>query len=144
MAGHFLLYSIEESERDQCLAEYGNSRWGELEHHTVEWNGASRGVLQRVRDRLPIENRAGLPPHRYLSFPAGQPTGEKAKFLFSYATEWILKMQRPATNGLGLRTLCPAAMVEWDLGRKREALAAQISHGTTSIEVYYLGTLEMF
>jgi hypothetical protein len=39
--------------------------------------------------------------------------------------------------------LSPAATVEWAAGRKADALLAQIRHGATSVEVYYLGRAEM-
>ena len=143
MAGHFLVWGIAQADITWCTQHYANSTWGTIQHQAVGWNAGSRAVLQNVKNGIGIGNRNGLPPHRYLEFPGGEPSAVQRQRLLSNDALWTLNMERPNVPGLGLTALCPAAEVEWAEGRKRQALFAQITHGATSIEVYYIGRNEM-
>jgi len=143
MSGHFILKNITTAQKDECLAKYAQSSWSVLQHAAVGWNAGSRLVLQNALSGQNINNRNGLPPHRYLGFPAGQPTVEQLTFLSGHDADWIRDMVRPNSPGLGLTGLCPNAAAEWAQGRKKEALIEQIKNGATSIEIYYLNGNEM-
>lgn len=143
MSGHFILWNIKTAQRDACLRNYGNSAWSVIQHANVGWNLASRGVLANVKAGANIGNRTGLPPHRYLQFPGGAPTLPQRTFLFGSDGLWIKDLVRPNSPGLGLTGLCPAAAAKWGEGRYQEALIEQITHGGTSIEIYYLDGKEI-
>jgi hypothetical protein len=106
------------------------------------WTDASRDELNRVRNgSSALVNRNGLPPHRYLAIPPGSTS--PAQITYLRGCYWINDLVRPSDPGFGIVALDPEAATEWSNGRKLEALVAQIAHGATSIEIYYLGGQEM-
>lgn len=151
MAGHFVVWRLSVDERDQAIATFG-ATWTGLAHAAgvgngdggvfPGWTGASRDLLNRIRGGCHNPpNRNGLPPHRYLEFQGGSPSPAQVTALRSWY--WTNDLNRPTSAGFGMVGLSPAATVEWAAGRKADALLAQIRHGATSVEVYYLGRAEM-
>ncbi|MBP0481361.1 hypothetical protein [Sagittula salina] len=140
MAGHFLLPSLPYTElyAAQTLAA---ARWSGRAHAAVGWNQASEAVLTAAINGGNIGNRNGLPPHRYLQFDAEPNLSEDATRYFNFAS-WVDALTRPASIGLGLRALCPAAQQSWPHDKSR-ALREQIAHGDVSVEVYYLSGIKI-
>jgi hypothetical protein len=139
-------------DRDNAVATLG-AVWSGVAHQAGTANGAgglfpgwtpaSRAALNQVRDgRGGLANRNGLPPHRYLQIPAGAPTPAQVAYLRN--SYWVNDLQHPSDGGFGVVALAPLAAASWANGKKVDALVAQITHGATSIEVYYLGSKEMF
>ena len=154
MAGQFVLWKIQQNVIDNYLA--AGAAWTVLAHGAGVANGAggvfpgwtpgSRDDLNRVRSGVGVPNRNNIPPHRYLTFPGGAPGGLLAAQLVADKYLWINDLERPSSAGFGMVALCPAAQAAWAAGQsayKYDALVAQITHGATSVEVYYLGSHEM-
>jgi hypothetical protein len=152
MAGHFVLWKIQQGIINTYIALAGVN-WTPLAHAAGTANGAggvfpgwtpaSRDDLNRVRSATGVPNRNNIPPHRYLTFPPGVPGAGLAAQLLNDKYGWITNLERPASPGFGMVALAPLASSEWNAGQKRDALVAQVTHGATSIEVYYLGSKEM-
>ena len=99
-----------------------------------------------MRSGVAIGNRNLIPPHKYLGFPPGAPAAGLAAQLLADKYGWITGLERPVNAGFGVVALCPAAAAAWNAGQsgyKYDALVAQITHGATSVEVYYLGSKEI-
>ena len=73
--------------------------------------------------------------------PAIPPTAAQIAFLRT--CYWTNDLIRPSDAGFGVIGLCVGALAAWNLNKKVEALAAQLAHGATSIEIFYLGKKEM-
>jgi hypothetical protein len=158
MAGEFVVWRMSPEDKANVMTVLG-AKWTDLAHKANTANGAggvfpgwtpeSRAALSRVRDGIrPVENRNGLPPHRYLEIPHSKLSRDD---LISYLRTcyWINDLQRPSERlGFGSKALCSAAQRCWNerhkKGGKAESLADQVVHGPTSIEIYYLGGKEMF
>jgi hypothetical protein len=152
MAGHFVLWRISTKDRDELRWNYAGVEWSGMAHAVGGVNGAggafqgwtpqTREALAKVRDgRGGLANRNDLPPHRYIAFPPGAPTREQVDYL--RGCYWINDLVRPSDAGFGVSALAPAAQAHWSNGKRLEALVSQITHGGTSIEVYYIGKKEM-
>ena len=156
MAGQFVLWKMP----PQVLATYTGIPgvgWTGLAHAArtpsgvvgvdfAGWTVQTSAELNRVRSGVAIGNRNNLPPHRYLTFPPGQPGLALATQLQLDKYGWLTDLERPVNVGFGLVALCPAAAAIWNAGQtayRHDALIAQITHGATSIEVYYLGSKQM-
>ncbi len=154
MAGHFVLWKMQVADRDACVA--AGAGWTGLAHAAGVGNGAggvfpgwtqaSRDDLNRVRSAHGVPNRNNIPPHRYLTFPGGAPAALLAAQLLADRDRWISSLERPSSVGFGMVALCAAAQAAWTGGQsayRYDALIAQITHGATSVEIYYLGSKEM-
>jgi hypothetical protein len=151
MAGHFILWKITPEQRDGVLNNYAGSVWSGLAHAAgvmggggafPGWTPGSRAILNGIRNATGAPaNRNGFPPHRYVQFPAGAPTPLQADYLRK--CEWVTGLYIPTYAGVGMVALCIAAKQRWDAGDRGGALIEQITHGATSVEVYYLGKKEM-
>lgn len=134
MAGHFILKSISQSDLNVATGAPLQAHWSNLQHGEVGWTQESEATLTNALSGNAIGNRNTLPPHRYLMVNGG-PDDNAIKFL--RGAGWADSLVRPSSDGLGLVALCPQATIEWNAGRKNEALVAQALHGNVSIEVYY-------
>ena len=111
------------------------------------WTVQSSAELGTARGGHQLGNRNNLPPHRYLSLPAGAPAAGLAAQLLADKYGWITELERP--RGFGLTNLAGApnaAQASWNSGAsgyKYDALLAQMLFGPVSIEVYYLGSKQM-
>jgi hypothetical protein len=152
MSGHFVVWRLALNDRDDVLANYVGSTWSALAHAAGTpdglggvfpgWTPASRQLVTQVGNGSSnLPNRSGLPPHRYLQFPGGAPTPAQEAFL--KPKYWINNLVRPSDPGFGIVALAPAAAISWNAGNRYQALIDQITHGNTSIEVYYIGGKEM-
>ncbi|MCC3466240.1 MULTISPECIES: hypothetical protein [unclassified Microcoleus] len=153
MAGQFVLWRIDPNDRDNFIANFSGSKWSELAHRENTpngngglfpgWTAASRDLINRVRNGSSnLANRNNLPPHRYLQIPGGLPNAAQVNYLRT--CYWINDLVRPSDPGFGIVALAPAAVAAWSNGKKVDSLVAQITHGATSIEIYYLGGKEMY
>jgi hypothetical protein len=152
MSGQYVAWRISPNDKDSFLAHFPGSVWSGVAHQAGVQNGAggvfpgwtpaSRDELNRVRNGSSnLANRNNLPPHRYLIIPGGSLTDEQIEYLWT--CYWINDLQRPSDPGFGTVTLAPVAATMWTSGQKVQSLVAQIMHGATSIEVYYLGSKEI-
>lgn len=152
MAGQFVVWRMSMDDINNFIINFPGTVWTGLAHQAGQINGAggvfpgwtpaSRALLNQVRDgRGGIGNRNGLPPHRYLQIPGGAPTQVQIDYLWT--CYWVNDLVRPSDPGFGIVNLAPAAALAWNNGKKVDSLVAQITHGATSIEAYYLGSKEM-
>lgn len=151
MAGHFIVWRITPQQKDGVIQNCPGSAWSGLAHAAgvmggggafPGWTPASRAILDGIRNGIGAPaNRNGFPPHRYLQFPGGAPAGATVDYLRK--CEWVTSLYIPTFAGVGMVQLCVAARAKWDSGDKGGALIEQITHGATSVEVYYLGKKEM-
>jgi len=140
MAGHFLLWDVTQTDINE-MRGYPGFTLSEVMHRDVGWTNASSLTLSLMKNGNGIVNRAGLPPHQYLTFPGGAPVGGALQVLTSQEHGWVHGLERRSEEvGLGLRELCDAARTRWTLNDKLGALIAQITHGSTSIEIYKIGS----
>ncbi len=156
MAGHFIVWRI--TPQDVVSAKAFNFTMSPaLDHdpatHVLAghplfpgfwpgWTAQTRGVLDQARKGMNITNRNFLPPHKYLQHAAGQFTAEQQISLRTQA--WVQDLHRPSLMvNFGLANLCGPAQAKWNAGDRGGALIEQIAHGSTSIEIYYLGSKEM-
>lgn len=152
MAGHFLLKSISTDEKNAIIAGFTGTTWSATAHVAGTangaggvfpgWNEGSRLTLGHAFAGIAIGNRNNLPPHKYLQFP-GTAAPTPAQLTAIHKSNDLREITHPDDAGLGLRALCAAALTEWNAGKKLAALIAQIMHGATSIEIYYLGKQEI-
>jgi hypothetical protein len=152
MAGQFVVWRMYAQDIQNFIASFPGTIWTGLAHQAGTpngaggvfpgWTPASRAALNQIRDgRGGLANRNGLPPHRYLHIPGGAPMPAQINYL--WRCYWINDLQRPSEPGFGVVALAPLATAHWSNGKKVDSLVAQITHGATSIEVYYLGRKEM-
>lgn len=135
MAGHFLLVNIPLSDLLIAVDKLGGAV-SAVQHTHVGWSSGTLDVLRTAASGGNIGNRNQLPPHVYLQINAENPLhGTKKTYL--RVASWVDDMTRPASVGLGLRQLCVTAQTFWNLGRKDEAIIAQVEHGAVSVEIYY-------
>lgn len=73
LAGHYLLRNIGHLDLALAQAAPRNLTWSGLQHAAVGWTAVSRAILINVFNGVPIPNRNGLPPHRYLGINAANP-----------------------------------------------------------------------
>ncbi|WP_293354561.1 MULTISPECIES: hypothetical protein [unclassified Microcoleus] len=155
MAGKFVLWRIALEDKNEFLKKenYKGSVWSELAHKKGTLNGDkgefpgwtddSRKLINQVRNGdSKLQNRDKLPPHRYLLIPGGKPTPAQLNYLRT--CYWINDLVRPRDPGFGIVALASEAAEAWSAGNKFNSLVKQIEHGTTSIEIYYLGDKEMY
>lgn len=156
MAGHFVVWRISLSDKDWVLANVAGSRWTATEHAANAplphggvgvfpgWTDLTRAALHTARHNVvpALQNRQNLPPHKYLAFNAAA-LSDLQKLDIRKHCEFLANLERPRDAGFGVAALCMAAQNLWSTGDRTGALFAQIAHGDTSIEVYYLGKKEI-
>lgn len=138
MAGHFLLQSISQSDVNTICAQIG-ARISARQHANVGWTAKSQATLNRILHDELIPNRNNLPPHVYLQVDSR----DAAAMGLLRGAGWTDRLRRPASAGFGLRALCEAAQQCWDAGDYAGALAAQVAHGSVSIEIYYMSGMRV-
>ena len=152
VAGHFVMWRLPLAVHQTYIGLPGVT-WSALQHSFGTPNGAgglfpgwaqvSRDQLNRVRSGINIPDRNDIPPHRYLGFPPGAPGPALAAQMLADRYGWIREIERRTSPGFGMVALCPNAAAAWQSGDPYSALVAQITHGATSVEVYYLGNREV-
>ncbi|AOY81811.1 hypothetical protein BJP36_19735 [Moorena producens JHB] len=141
MAGYYILKNISTSELSIAQNKL-QAGWSSLQHANVGWTDISRQILNDALQGNNITNRNNLPPHRYLQINAENPLSPD-KIQYLRRANWVDRLVRPISQGLGLRNITPQALEEFQRGNYAASLIAQIQHGTVSIEIYYTNNLEM-
>ncbi len=139
MAGYYLLRSITFSDLMTALEKL-SATWSDLQHSDVGWTPKSYQVLTTALKGQDIGNRDNLPPHRYLQIKGENPLADKKK-QYLRAAAWVDQLERPASPGLGLRKLTGGAG-KWPAD-KAESLIQQVQTGSVSVEIYFLGGVDM-
>jgi hypothetical protein len=149
MAGHFVLTSITVS--DLAIAQSKGCIWSPLQHPSGAqrpnppggnypgWNQLGREALNKALGvvGMPVK-RDDLPPHRYLQF--GPIQEGRNPYDYIRGASWACAVTRP---NMGLRLLSPEANSAWMKGDIGGAVFQQALHGQVSVEIYYVGGIQM-
>ncbi|MGY0460084.1 hypothetical protein ACW14Y_07445 [Kitasatospora sp. cg17-2] len=159
MAGNLVLKDISQSDLNAAerVAATGVS-WSDVFHEKVSWDAKSRADLETLLSGKPLEDRSGLPPHRYLTFSFADTITSEAqadieKFLLKPKPipSWMYKgpggLVLPHGDKLndsykyGTEKL--TANKAWNNGNLHQALHIQYLSGSLIVEVYYLSGREI-
>lgn len=132
MAGHFVLNRISHQDLQMVNCNIRDNRnigvgLGPLQHAPGAaipggrvfpgWTDASIQTLTNELNGQNIGNRAGLPPHRYITIPGNNPDPAIwADYL--RAAQWIGDLVRPGNPSFGTTALIPATLTPWNQGDK--------------------------